>query len=344
MERRLAAILYADVAGYSRLTGLDEEQTHQKLDAGLNLLTSVIHEHDGRKIHEAGDAILAEFQSVIAAVKCAIDFQLQMQARNEALPEDNRLEFRIGVNLGEVIHDRDDIYGDGVNLAARIQELAHPGGVCITSTVYEQVRGKVEQNFKDMGHHKLKNIVQSTHVFQARLSALSYGERDEPIHDFDSHTIEQSSLITGRCMCGEIRYEISQPAVGSGICHCRMCQRSIGASLDAWVAFPREAVRFTNGEPKYYASSLIAERGFCPNCGSSLLVRYRAPEPSKFLVMMTACLDNPEEFAPTWHGGVESRMPWLDIHDDLPRKRSDESADLHKRWGGVGVSNPKDWK
>ena len=124
MKRRLTTMLYADVAGYSRLTQLDEEQTHQKLDAGLDLLTSMIQEHDGRKIHEAGDAILAEFHSVIAAVNCAIDLQLEMAARNAELTEEERLEFRIGVNLGEVIQDRDDIYGDGVNVSARIQELA----------------------------------------------------------------------------------------------------------------------------------------------------------------------------------------------------------------------------
>ncbi len=135
MKRQLTAILYADVAGYSRLTGLDEEQTHQKLDAGLNLLTDVIAAHGGQKVHEAGDAILAEFQSVTAAVNAAVAFQRQMSARNVELAEDERLAFRIGVNLGEVIHDRDDIYGDGVNLAARIQELAEPGVVCISGTV-----------------------------------------------------------------------------------------------------------------------------------------------------------------------------------------------------------------
>ena len=344
MKRQLAAILYADVAGYSRLTGLDEEQTHQKLDAGLNLLTDVIAAHGGEKVHEAGDAILAEFQSVTAAVNAAVAFQRQMSARNVELAEDERLAFRIGVNLGEVIHDRDDIYGDGVNLAARIQELAEPGGVCISGTVYEQVTGKVDQMFDDLGHRKVKNIAQSIRVYRAHLSDMPSGAEDQPLFDFDSHATDRSSLITGRCLCGDIRYEINQPAAGTGVCHCRMCQRAIGASLDAWTAFPAEAVRFTNGEPKYYRSSLIAERGFCANCGSSLLVRYYAPEVSEFLIMMTACLDNPEDFAPTWHGCIESQMPWLDIHDDLPRTRSDDSRDLHKRWKAVGVPNPADWK
>ncbi len=293
MKRQLAAILYADVAGYSRLTGLDEEQTHRKLDAGLNLLTDVIAAHGGEKVHEAGDAILAEFQSVTAAVNAAVEFQRQMATRNAELAEDKRLEFRVGVNLGEVIHDRDDIYGDGVNLAARIQELAEPGSVCISGTVYEQVRGNVELTFDDLGHRKVKNIAQSIHVYRARLvdaggpghpaAFLSSGVKDQPLFDLDSNAIDRSSLITGRCLCGDIRYEISQPAIATGFCHCRMCQRAHGAPVSAWAAFPAAAVRFTKGEPKYYKSSSIAERGFCANCGSSLTTRYFATETSEFV-------------------------------------------------------------
>jgi len=343
MERQLAAILYADVAGYSRLSGHDEEETHRKLDAGLNLLADVIARHGGQKVHEAGDAILAEFKSVTAAVDAAIEFQQQMSPRNAELADGERLEFRVGVNLGEVIHDRDDIYGDDVNLAARIQELAEPGGVCISGTVYEQVTGKSDQTFDDLGHHKVKNIAQSVRVYRARLLDIHSDSKGYPAFDFDSHTVDRSSLTTGGCLCGAIRYEISQPRAGAGVCHCRMCQRAIGASLDAWTAFPREAVKFTIGEPKFYTSSLIAERGFCANCGSSLLIRYYAPEVSKFLILMTACLDNPEDFAPTWHGCTESQMSWLDIRDDLPRTVSENSADLQRRWGAVGVLNPADW-
>ena len=343
MKRQLAAILYADVAGYSRLTGLDEEQTHQKLDAGLNLLADVIAAHGGEKVHEAGDAILAEFQSVTAAVNAALEFQRQMSARNVDLAEDERLEFRVGVNLGEVIHDRDDIYGDGVNLAARIQELAEPGGVCISGTVYEQVTGKVDQVFDDLGHRKVKNIAQSIHVYRAHLSDMPTGVEAQPFFDFDSKAIDRSSLITGRCLCGDIRYEISQPVIGTGFCHCRMCQRFSGAPVAAFAVFPREAVRFTKGEPKYYKSSLIYERRFCANCGSSLTGRYYAPEASDWLGIRTASLDHPEDFAPTWHLGIESQMPWLDIHDDLPRTRSEDSPELRRRWDAVGVSNPADW-
>ncbi len=212
MKRQLAAILYADVAGYSRLTGVDEEQTHQQLDAGLNLLANVIAAHGGHKVHEAGDAILAEFESVTAAVNSAVEFQRQMFSRNAELVEDQRLEFRVGVNLGEIIHDRDDIYGDGVNLAARIQELAEPGSVCISAAVNEQVRGKVDQTFDDLGYHKVKNIAQSVHVYRARILDMPSGVENQPLFSFDSATIDRSSLITGRCMCGDVRYEISQPA------------------------------------------------------------------------------------------------------------------------------------
>lgn len=170
MKRQLAAILYADVAGYSRLTGVDEEATHQKLDAGLNLLTDKITAHGGQKIHEAGDAILAEFVSVTEAVNSATSFQHEMTQWNAGLAENERLEFRVGVNLGEVIHDRGDIYGEGVNLAARIQELAEPGGVCVSGTVYEQIQGKVEFAFTDLGHRNLKNIAQSIRVYALKLS------------------------------------------------------------------------------------------------------------------------------------------------------------------------------
>ena len=141
MKRQLAAILYADVTEYSRLTGLDEEGTHKKLNAGLNLLDEVVIQHGGVKVHEAGDAILSEFESVTAAVNCAAKFQNLMTTINIDLTDDERLQFRIGINLGEIIRDRDDIYGDGVNLTARIQELADPGGVCVSGAVYEQGLG-----------------------------------------------------------------------------------------------------------------------------------------------------------------------------------------------------------
>ena len=349
MKRQLAAILYADVAGYSRLTGLDEEATHQKLDAGLNLLTDVIGANGGQKVHEAGDAILAEFQSVIEAVDSAVEFQLQMSTRNEGLAEDECLAFRIGVHLGEVIHDRDDIYGDGVNIAARIQELAEPGGVCLSGTVYEHVEGQIEQSFEDLGYRKFKNISQSIHVYQIRLSGSSELHPMQAVlaraggmpSVFDDDDVDKPPVVTGRCLCGAVTFEITEPAIGTGVCHCRMCQRALGASMNAWAAFRKEAVRFTNHEPKTYRSSLIGSRRFCGNCGTSLPPYSEA---AKVLVFPVATLDNPEDFAPTWHGGIESQMPWLDIHDTLPRTRSEEGPSLRKAWESVGVPDPADWK
>ena len=343
MKRQLAAILYADVAEYSRHTGLNEEKTHQKLNAGLNLLADTVAEHGGHKVHEAGDAILAEFQSVTAAVTAAVEFQSRMAARNAKLAEGERLEFRVGVNLGEVMHDRDDIYGDGVNLAARIQELADPGGICVSATVYEHVNGKVDQVFDDLGHRKVKNIARAVHVYRARHSSMPSSTKIHKGFHIASDAIDRSSLIRGRCMCGEVSYEISQPAIVTGVCHCRMCQRANSAPFVAWAVFPVETVRFTNSQPKYYKSSPIAERGFCANCGSGLILRYYVPEPSDTLGILTASLDHPEDFSPTEHWGVESQMHWVDMHDDLPRIRLMDSPELRKRWEAAGVSNAADW-
>ncbi len=342
MKHQLAAILYADVAGYSRLTEQDEEGTHKKLNTGLNLLSEVILDQGGQKLHEAGDAILAEFQSVTAAVKCAIEFQQQMSIRNEQLAEDNRLEFRIGVNLGEVIHDRDDIYGDGVNLAARIQEKADPGGVCISGSVYEQVNGKVEQNFDDLGYHKVKNFAQSVRIYRA--STFGKREGEELFAGFSIDPVDKSSLITGRCMCGNVRYESIKAPVVDLYCHCRMCQRANSAPFAAWTVFPQAAVRFPNAEPKYFKSSPFGERGFCPNCGSPMAMRFYPLDPEGILAFLVATLDHPEDFAPTYHTGTESQMPWLDIHDDLPRRRTADSTHVRTRWEAKGVPNPDDWK
>jgi hypothetical protein len=297
--------------------------------------------HDGSKIHEAGDAILGEFLSVTAAVESAVEFQRQMSTRNAELSEEERLEFRVGVNLGEVIHDRDDIYGDDVNLAARIQELAEPGGICISGTVYEHVHGKVEQSFEDLGYRKLKNISTSIRVYRVHLSERPSGAEHRSA--FSRGSIDKTPLVTGRCMCGDVRYEISQPVIDTSLCHCRMCQRFNSAPFAAWAVFPLEAVRFTGSEPEYYKSSPIAKCGFCGNCGSSLTMQWNQ-QPSDILAILIPSLDHPEDFAPTQHTGVESQIPWLDMHDDLPRSRSENDSDLLRRWTEVGLPDPADWK
>lgn len=341
MEHLLVAILYADVAGYSRLTGFDEEETHRKLDVGLNLLTDVIAAHDGRKLHEAGDAILAEFKSVTTAVTAALGFQRQMSEQNAAVAEEERLHFRLGVHLGEVIHDRDDIYGDSVNLAARIQELAEPGGVCVSGAVYEQIVGDTDQAFDDLGHRKLKNIAQSVHVYQARIADLKSSDEDRPGWPYIT-SAKKKPLATGGCLCGGVRFETWDEPVLVAYCHCRFCQLATGAPLNGAVVYKKTAVRFLGDEPKMYKSSPIAERAFCGNCGTSLFTRHYAPDESEFIPIRLATMDNPADFPPTMHYGVESQMPWLDINDDLPRVRADDDPELQRRWTAVGRPDPAD--
>src|SRR6476646_1756194 len=165
-ERRLAAILAADVAGYSRLTGLDEEGTHAQLQDHLRLLVDPkIAEHRGRVVKNTGDGLLAEFSSVVDAVRCAVDVQRSMVERNADVPQERRIEFRIGINVGDVMIDRGDIFGDGVNVAARLERIEKPGGICISGAAYEQVRDKVPFAFTDRGEQTVKNIAHPVHVY-----------------------------------------------------------------------------------------------------------------------------------------------------------------------------------
>jgi adenylate cyclase len=167
VERKLAAILAADIAGYSRLMGADEEGTHAALKAiRRELGDPLIAEHRGRIFKTTGDGLLAEFASVVDAVRCAVELQTAMTGRNAGVFADRRIEFRIGVNVGDVIIDGDDVYGDGVNIAARLEALAEPGGVCISARVHEDVVGKVETHFHDLGEKTLKNISRPVRVFR----------------------------------------------------------------------------------------------------------------------------------------------------------------------------------
>ena len=170
IERRLAAILAADVAGYSRLTGVDEEGTHVQLQAHLRALVDPkVAEHRGRVVKNTGDGMLAEFSSVVDAMRCALDVQRGMAERNAEVPDEKRIEFRIGINVGDIIIDRGDIFGDGVNVAARLEGLAKSGGICISDDAHRQVRGKFDVTFKDVGERQLKNIARPVRVFQVAL-------------------------------------------------------------------------------------------------------------------------------------------------------------------------------
>ena len=174
VERRLTAVLAIDVAGYSRLMGADEEGTHQLLKAHFRqLVNPKIKVHRGRIVKNTGDGMLVEFPSVVDAVRCAAEIQRAMIDRNADIPEDKHISFRIGVNLGDVITEDHDIFGDGVNIAARLEALAEPGGICISRTVREQIRDRLSYPFEDMGQHSVKNIVRPVHVYGMSAAAVA---------------------------------------------------------------------------------------------------------------------------------------------------------------------------
>jgi len=156
--RKLTTIFYADVVGYSRLTGSDEVGTHHAVMGVLDLTRDTIQQQGGAVLRYAGDAILAEFTSVVACVKAAVMVQTELGRRNEEIADDRRVQLRVGINLGEVLEDRGEIYGDGVNIAARLESLAPAGGVCVTGQVAEQIAGKIDEGFANAGRHSLKNI------------------------------------------------------------------------------------------------------------------------------------------------------------------------------------------
>ena len=344
MERRLAAILAADLVGYSRLMSVDEEGTLARLkQVRSDIVIPVIERHQGRIFKTTGDGFFAIFGSVVGAVRSGLEIQAHIRQQQHDVPDEKRLQWRIGVNVGDVISEEDDVYGDGVNIAARLEEIARPGSLAVSAAAYEQVRNKLDQAFSDRGHQRLKNIGHSVHVYDARMD-----ERESPLasgglFDFDEDA-ETSVVRTGSCLCGAIRFEIDKPPISSGFCHCRICQKFTGAPVSVWTAVPVNAVRFTSGAPKLFHSSPIAVRGFCGDCGTSLTYRLIKPEPATHMVIFTAAFDKPEEMTPVVHGGMESRMPWLDINDDLPRSLCEESKVLREAWGAAGLPEPSQWQ
>jgi TolB-like protein/Flp pilus assembly protein TadD len=169
IERRLAAILSADVVGYSRMMAEDEAATVRTLSAYREEIGLLVRQHGGRVVDTTGDNLLAEFPAALSAVRCAVDMQGVLKARNASLPPERRMEFRCGVHLGDVGVEGERIYGDGVNIAARLEGLAEPGGVCVSGTVYEQVEKKLSVELDDLGEKSLKNIPRPVHVYGVRL-------------------------------------------------------------------------------------------------------------------------------------------------------------------------------
>jgi TolB-like protein/cytochrome c-type biogenesis protein CcmH/NrfG len=174
VERRLAAILAVDVAGSSRLMGADEEGTHERLKAHFaELVHPKVAEHRGRVVKNTGDGLLSEFPSVVDAVRCALEVQREMIARNAATPAGHRIEFRMGINVGDIIIEASDIFGDGVNIAARLEALAEPGGICLSAAAHEQVRDRLDLAFDDLGEQQVKNIARPVRTYRVALGASS---------------------------------------------------------------------------------------------------------------------------------------------------------------------------
>jgi class 3 adenylate cyclase len=178
VKRRLSCILAADAVGYSQQMEQDEESTIRVLAAHRAVIDGIITFHGGRIMSTAGDSVLAEFSSVVEAVRCAVEIQEALKTRNDALPKTSQMHFRVGVNLGDVVVKNDDLLGDGVNVAARLETIAEPGGICISSSVYDQITGKLDLGFQDIGEQTLKNISRPIRVY--RVSGTGKPQRSAP--------------------------------------------------------------------------------------------------------------------------------------------------------------------
>ncbi|MGI9367919.1 MAG: GFA family protein [Ruegeria sp.] len=334
--RKLAAIVSADVVGYSRLMERDEAETLARIGVCFDgLFVPRVNARNGRVVKFMGDGVLAEFSSALDAVICMLQVQKAMTEHEADVNGDHRIEFRIGVNIGDITTVGEDIFGDGVNQAARLQEITQPGGICISAAVYEQVKNKVDQEFLDLGHKKLKNITEPVRVYAAGPGTAKEAEKPAG-WPFLSAT-RREPIAAGGCLCGQVRYKVWSQPVTVGFCHCRHCQLALGAPLNAWAIFEKQNVSLEGEAPRLYASSPLSERAFCQNCGTSLFTDVKD---LGYYSIRVGTLDNPADFPPELHFGVESQIPWVDIHDDLPRIRTQDDPQLSSRW--VAVGEPKE--
>jgi class 3 adenylate cyclase len=192
----MAAILAADMVGYSRLMGADEENALAILKACRGIIDDLIERHQGRIFGSAGDSVIAEFASPVEAVRCAAEIQLAIGRRNAGAPEAGRMRFRIGINLGDVVVDGDNLMGDGVNVAARLEALATPGGVCISEAVHAQVRDRLSLSFLDLGEQRVKNIAQPVRAYRVPLA--SEEQIKSPFRGLDVFDIDHADMFFGR--------------------------------------------------------------------------------------------------------------------------------------------------
>jgi adenylate cyclase len=176
VKRKLTAILSADVKGYSRLMGEDEKGTVRTLNAYKEVMANLIQQHRGRVVDAPGDNVLADFASVVDAVECAAEIQKELKTRNAELPENRKMEFRIGVNLGDVIEDGEQILGDGVNIAARLESLSEAGSICISGTAFDQVKNKLSLGYKFLGEQTVKNIAEPIRVYRVLMEPEAAGK------------------------------------------------------------------------------------------------------------------------------------------------------------------------
>jgi adenylate cyclase len=234
VERKLTTILCADVCGYSRLMEQDEAATLATLKACLEAIDGLITRHRGRVVSTAGDGLLADFPSVVEAVQCAIEIQQELAGRNRSLPDARRMAFRIGINLGDVMVDGGDLYGEGVNIAAWLEALAEPGGICISRTVYDQVRNKLTVGFDFLGDQPVKNISEPVPVFRVRLDGAPIDEGRKPDRPPPLSSTEQAESDQTRRL-----RRLRQRAVGAALLIALLCVINLlTSSRYLWFLWP----------------------------------------------------------------------------------------------------------
>lgn len=339
MERRLAAIIAADVVGYSRLIRVDEEGTIAALKAmRTGLIDPKLAEHNGRIVKLMGDGMLAEFPSVVDAVRGAVEIQQAVAARNSSLPESKRIEFRVGINLGDVVIDGGDIHGDGVNLAARLEALARPGGICVSGTVHEQVRDRLDLVFEDMGEQKLKNIDRPVIVWQwtanSRTTAVGAKPKETIARHNSSHTQELD--VFHRPAVLFLPFEALSRSHEDALLASGLCE-DIRTTLACWRSFPvvgPEALGGATGDIQHLAASVDASYAVT---GS---VR-RAGNRARVVARLIDASSGRELWSQTFDGDLEDVF---EFQDELSRRivSQIEPEISHATAQRIPVARPKD--